>query len=452
MLEGVAVRPMARDERAAFDQRLIQDHYLHRATRVGEQLRYVAEYQGRWVALLTWNAAAFNLRERERWIGWSRRQKQRRLSLVVNNSRFLVLPNPAVPNRASRVMKLCLARLNQDWQEVYGHEVLVAESFVDGQLFRGTCYKASGWTLLGPTQGYARHRQDYYVEHERPKQLWVRELRAGARTILRGRNLPATLRALEQGPVPECPHSAQELEQMREFFAGLPDWRGRRCPYRVSSLVSLCVSAALCGVHRGQRDLAAFAQGLSSGQCAALNLPRWGRPRRYRQPGETTFFRLLSHLDSRALERALLAWQNHVLGPRPADDDQVAFDGKELLSSQGQQIVSAYTVKGGRWLGSEAIATKSNEIPAAQALLRRLPREGLLVTADALHTQSQTARIITQERGADYLFTVKGNQPGVADNVRQLLPKWVGAFSPSGTRRTSFRGLNSIAAGWKPAA
>ena len=110
----------------------------------------------------------------------------------------------------------------------------------------------------------------------------------------------------------------------------------------------------------------------------------------------------------------------------------MAIDGKELRSSQGAQIVSAYTVNGGRWLGSEASATKSNEIPAAQALLRRLPLEGLLVTADALHPQSQTARIITQERGADYLLTVKGNQPGVADNVRQLLPKLVGAFSPSG--------------------
>jgi hypothetical protein len=432
VLGGVAVRPMTRDERAAFDQRLIQDHYLHRATLVGEQLRYVAEYQGRWVALLTWNAAAFNLRERERWIGWSRGQKRRRLSLVVNNSRFLVLPDPAVPNLASRVMKLCLARLNRDWQAVYGHEVLRAESFVDGQLFRGTCYQASGWTRLGQTQGYGRHRQDYYVEPARPKQLWVRELRAGARTILRGRNLPATLRAREQGQMPECPHSAQELEQMRGFFEGLPDWRVKRGPYRLSSLVSVSVSAALCGVHRGQRDLAAFAQGLSPAQCAALAFPRRGRPRRYRKPGETTFSRLLSHLNSRALERALLAWQDHVLGPRPAADDQVAIDGKELRSSQGAQIVSAYTVNGGRWLGSEASATKSNEIPAAQALLRRLPLEGLLVTADALHPQSQTARIITQERGADYLLTVKGNQPGVADNVRQLLPKLVGAFSPSG--------------------
>jgi hypothetical protein len=432
LVEGVSVRLLQPSEREPFDRLMTQEHYLHSADLVGEQFRYVAEYQGRWVALLTWSAAAFNLKERERWIGWNRRQKRRRLSLVVNNSRFLIVLKPTVPNLASRVMKLCLARLNGDWQQVYGHEVLIAESFVDRQMFRGTCYKASGWTLLGATQGYGRHRQDYYVEHKRPKQLWVRELRPGARTMLRGRNLPATLRALEQGQVPVCPQSAGELERMRGVFEAVPDWRRKRGAYRLSSLMCLCVSAALCGVHRGQRDLAAFARDLSPAQCAALKLPQRGRPRRYRRPGETTFFRLLSHLDSRALEGALLRWQDHVLGPRPADDDQVAVDGKELLSSQGQQIVSAYTVKGGRWLGSEAIATKSNEIPAAQALLRRAPIEGTLVTADALHTQTETARIITQERGADYLLTVKGNQSGVEANVSQLLPNLQSAFFPSG--------------------
>jgi hypothetical protein len=440
LLDGVVVRLIQPGERESFDRLLTDQHYLHSAELVGEQLRYVAEYQGQWVALLSWSTAAYNLKERERWIGWDSRQKKRRLSLVVNNSRFLILGKESVPNLASRVMKLCLARLNEDWQQAYGHEVLIAESFVDSQLFRGTCYRASGWTLLGATQGYGRHRQDYYVEHHRPKQLWVRELRPGARTILRGRNLPATLRVLEQGQRPSCPHGQAELERMRGCFEQVPDWRTRQGTYRVSSLMCLCVSAALCGVHRGQRDLAAFARDLSPAQCAALNLPRRGNPRRYLKPGETTFYRFLSHTDSQALEQALLHWQDHVLGPRPATDDQVAVDGKELLSSQGQQIVSAYTVKGGRWLGSEAIATKSNEIPAAQTLLRRAPIEGMLVTGDAMHTQTKTARIITQERGADYLLTVKGNQPGVHDNVSQLLPNLQGAFSPSGPGEHRARG------------
>ena len=202
ILDRVTVRLIDREERAAFDAVLVQEHYLKNAELVGEQLRYVAEYDGQWVALLTWNAAAFHLRDREQWIGWSPAQKKRRLTLVVNNSRFVV--RIRVPNLASRVMKLCVERVSPDWLRTYNHEVLVAESFVDPQFFRGTCYKASGWTLLGQTQGFQRARQDYYVEHERPKQLWVRELRPGARTILRGRNLPAALKVQEAGQVPEC--------------------------------------------------------------------------------------------------------------------------------------------------------------------------------------------------------------------------------------------------------
>lgn len=428
LLNAVTVRLIEPYERKAFDELLVKEHYLHSAELVGEQLRYVAEYKGKWLALLTWNAAAFNLRDREAWIGWSQAQKKRRLTLVVNNSRFVILPEGRVHNLASRVMKLCLERLSADWLLHYGHEVLVAESFVDNQLFQGTCYKASSWTLLGQTQGYARTRQDYYVEHERPKQLWVRELRPGARTILRGHNLPTTLKVLETGQQPACQQSPAELQKMVSFFAGLPDWRHRQGDYSVASLVAVVVCAALCGVHRGQRDLAAFAADLTAPQMKALEFPRRGNPRRYLVPKETTFYRLLSNLDSRALEKALLDWQDHLLGKRPADDDQVSVDGKELLSSQGLEIVSAYAVKSGRWLGSELIAEGSNEIPAAQELLRRAPIEGTLVTADALHTQTETARIIVQERGADYLFTAKGNQPTVAQNIKSLTERLPEAF------------------------
>lgn len=418
LLDQVTVRLIRPEERAAFDELLIKEHYLHKAELVGEQLRYVAEHAGQWVALLTWNAAAFNLRLRETWIGWTPHQKKRRLTLVVNNSRFVVLIR--VPNLASRVMKGCIERVSPDWLQTYGHEVLVAESFVDPQLFQGTCYKASGWTLLGQTQGFQRSRQDYYLEHDRPKQLWMRELRPGARTMLRGRNLPAALKVPEAGQVPACTQAPEQLESMLRFFEGMRDWRHRRGDYSVACLVTVAVCASLCGVHRGQRDLAAFAAGLTPAQMLAVRFPRHGNPRRYAVPKETTFFRLLSHLDSRALEQALLDWLNHVLGPPAAQDDQVSVDGKELLSSQGVQIVSAYAVKSGRWLGSERIAEGSNEIPAAQVLLRRAPIEGKLVTLDALHTQTQTGHIIVQERGADYLMTAKGNQPGVAQTVQQL--------------------------------
>jgi len=145
-------------------------------------------------------------------------------------------------------------------------------------------------------------------------------------------------------------------------------------------------------------------------------------------------------MDSVALERALLAWQEHVLGRRRAEDDEVAIDGKELLNSQGVEVVSAYCVKSGRWMGSERVREGSNEIPAGQTLLARAPIEGMLVSTDAMHTQAKTARVITQERGADYLFTVKDNQPTVSESVQQLHRGLQHAFSPSATGRHGAEG------------
>jgi hypothetical protein len=433
LLKGVQIRLLLPEERERFDQLMDQQHYLGNAQLVGEQVRYVAEYQGQWVGLGAWSAGAYRLKHREEWIGWNPSQRKRRLSLVANHSRFLILAGWHQPNLASRLMKLCLQRLRQDWADLYGHGVLVAESFVDPQQFLGTCYKASGWTLLGHTQGYGRSRQDFYLAHDCPKQLWVRELSPGARTVLRGRNTPEALGNVASTHAPECLQTPEELQQMRLYFEGLTDWRKRQSDFPLSSLIAVSLCALLCKVCLGQRDLAAFAADLTVDQMAALRFPRdWSsRHRRYRPPSESSFFRLLSHLNSRQLEAALLEWQDQVLGKRSPAGDQVAVDGKELLNSQGLEIASAYSVSDGRWLGSEAVAKGSNEIPAVQELLRRVELDGSLVTGDALHTQTETARIIVQERGADYLFTVKGNQKGVAENVQQLYQGLSHVFSPS---------------------
>jgi len=233
---------------------------------------------------------------------------------------------------------------------------------------------------------------------------------------------------------PECPQTPAELTGRAEFFAGLSDWRTRKPDFPLPSLVAVSLCALPSGVCLGPRDLAAFAADLTVDPMAALHFPRdWSsRHRRSRPPGESSFFRMLTHVPPRPLEAARLAWQDHVLGRRDPTDDLGAVDGKELPNSQGLEVVSAYAVGTGRWLGSEPVAEGSNEIPAAQELLRRAPIEGALVTADALHPQTETARIIVQERGADSLFTVKGNQKGVSDTVRQLHQNLSHVFPPAG--------------------
>ena len=107
ILDRVNVRLIGEDEQGQFNYYLQEEHYLESSRLVGEWLRYVAEVDGQWVALLTFSAAALHVKAREQWIGWSPRQRARRLGLVVNNSRFLVLPQrQRYPNLASRVLGL----------------------------------------------------------------------------------------------------------------------------------------------------------------------------------------------------------------------------------------------------------------------------------------------------------------------------------------------------------
>ena len=173
-----------------------EHHYLKNANLVGEQLRYVLTYQGQWAALLGWSAASFHLRDREKWLRWSNLQRRSRLHLLAPNSRFVVrVDRTPWPNLARRSLGLVCRRLSQDWQQAYGHPIAAVESFVDGQWFRGTAYKATGWELLGQTDGFGRVAEDFHTPHDRPKQLWVKSLVADAPARLSVQGLPEAWRA-----------------------------------------------------------------------------------------------------------------------------------------------------------------------------------------------------------------------------------------------------------------
>ena len=424
VLDGVSVRLILDQEQKRFDELIETQHYLKDATLVGERLCYVAEYGGQWLALLAWSAPAYHLKGRDEWIGWTEEQRRRRLCWLANNSRFLILEGAHYPNLASRVMGLCLKRLSSDWDEHWGHGLLAVESFVDGQLFRGTSYRVSGWTQMGQTEGWGRHRQDFYVRHDRPKQLWVRELRTGARELLRSELLPPEWQSVESIVVPHCAYGVPVLKRMMEHFQQVKDWRVVIKRYPCASLLTVVLCATLCGVTRGQRDLAAFAKGLTKFQRRALRFRRDRHTGEYPVPCETTFFRLLKFVDPHELEKALLDCQEHVLGPQTEEDRLIAFDGKALKSSGGIELASGYSVQTGRWMGTEAVQTGSNEIPAVQRLLARTDLRGKTAVLDALHTQTETAHQIVQDCGGDYVLTVKGNQKGIGETLQQL---WEGA-------------------------
>jgi hypothetical protein len=433
VLRRVRVRELREDERSEFDWRLERQHYLASSVLVGESLRYVAEIDGQWVALLSFSAPALHVKGRERWIRWSPRQRARRLAFVVNNSRFLVLPDrKRYPNLASRVLGLCLRRLNADWQARWGHPVLVVESFVDESQYRGTCYLACGFEPVGATGGFARVSRDFYHEHGQPKQLYLRALVPEAQRWLRQARLPVELAPYEAEVAGPCPFRAPALESLLEHLSALPDSRrGHGLRHRQRFVVACAAVSTLMGAC-GYRAFENTSRKFTQRQLRALGSQPDEEDGRYYPPSDSTFQRVLSRLDASRVASIVGDWlaeqEVGALG-------RLAVDGKVLRGSgrhdgKPLQLLSAVTHHLRLTLGQIPIADKSNEIPALVPLLRRLAvPPGTLVTADAMHCQQASARFITQEWGGDYLFGLKGNQSGIEDTAKHLLAQQ--GFPPS---------------------
>jgi hypothetical protein len=147
-------------------------HYLGLPKLVGEHLRYLVYLDGQVVACLAWASAAFKVKSRDDYIGWTPRVRRERLYLVANNARFLVLPWIRVKYLASKVLAFTLKRLSDDWQKAYQHGIYLAETFVDVSRFQGTCYKAANWRYVGLTRGSAK-KGNAYQFHGQSKAVYL---------------------------------------------------------------------------------------------------------------------------------------------------------------------------------------------------------------------------------------------------------------------------------------
>ena len=430
LLAQVVLRRVLAHELARCQQTVCEKHYLKSADLVGEQLWYVAERQGQWLVLLGWSAAAYHLKGRDAWIGWNDTQRRARLSLLANNARFCLLtPAGEHPNLASYVMGQCLQRLSEDWQQAYGHPILAVESFVDTQLFRGTSYKATGWQAVGCTAGFRRVAQDFYQVHDRPKQLFVRELVKHATRTLRGRELLGALAGYERPVTPRCLLALEQAGSLRQVLhQQVPESRSvHGLRHKQATVLAIVFAYLLSGGRGGHRGVTLFGKDLSPTQRAAFGCWFNRKERRYEAPGENCIYRVLKAVPVQPFQQAVWAWQKARLGNE--DGDVVVLDGKAVRGSRGTQLVGAVNARSGRALGVEAVADKSNEIPAGQTLLERLDLDGTIALMDALHTQVVTARAIVQEGGGDFVLVVKGNQETLLDQAQRLLPE---DFSPSG--------------------
>jgi len=158
-------------------------HYLGYQPLPGAQVRYIACDGNRILALSGFSAAAWKTAPRDHFIGWTKEQRKRRLHLLVNNARFLILPWVRSKNLASKVLAMATRRLADDWQQHYNYRPVMAETFVQIPRFNGTCYKAANWIYLGETTG--RGKMDRLHKAQLPiKAIWVYPLVSNYRELL----------------------------------------------------------------------------------------------------------------------------------------------------------------------------------------------------------------------------------------------------------------------------
>jgi hypothetical protein len=406
---------------------LEREHYLGAPKPCNREVVQLAVRGEQVLAVLVWTRAARKLAAREAWLGWDPRTRTRRLPLVVQNSRFLVLSQVRQTNLASRVLGLAVAALPAHWAQRTGTTPLLAETFVDPERYAGTCYKAAGWIELGATAGFGRHGDDYYVAHDQPKRLWLRPLVPEARARLRDPLEPLAgekSRAFSQLPVPA--KTATSLAQALRQVADPRRAAGRQFP--LHAMLASAVLALACGA-RTVSDLFRFVQELSAAQRRALGFrcsPH--NPKRAPPPGEGCWRKVLAALPPGELTRAVVAWQLDQASLPPI----LAIDGKTLHRGLAT-LVTLCNAQTGEPLVQVAKCGAGHEKTLAHELVDALPPgtlDGVLVGGDALYADTALVRQLVQEQGAITLVQLKDNQPKAAARAAALLAQPSPLFSP----------------------
>jgi len=430
VVDGTAplvVRPITPAEASAWRGAMARYHDRGCPAFAGESVRYAAFLGTTPVALLLWGAAALHNPPRERWLGWDTATRQRRLPWVVNNVRFLILPWIQRPHLASRILAANLRRLGRDWVARFGHPVLLAETFVDRARFRGTCYRASNWVYLGDTHGFAR-RGARYEHHGQPKLVFVYPLARHARERL----VSPTEPQIPEGPsMVTLALSRLPLEGrggLIDVLQGLVDPRHRRGIRH--SLVAI-MAIAVCATLAGAQSLMAMAHWAQDQPPRTL---RRLRCRSRRAPSESTLRRVLGQIDVAALDREVGAW---LARHTTLAGQGLALDGKTLRGStdgatKAVHLVGAVLHHDGVVVAQQRVPDKTNEITSVEPLFAALPMQGAVVTGDAMFAQKSIATHLVEAKQAEYVFTVKDNQPTLRQDIVDLQ---LGAFPPSAPHR-----------------
>ena len=346
---------------------------------------------------LAGNPVPFKCGPRDRWVGWKRGIQFARLHLISNNTRFLILGEPGCfPNLASFALAGMTRRLSADWYAAWGHELLLAETFVDPSRFCGHMYAAAGWTRLGRTKGFARASGKYTDPHGVPKDLHVFPLRRDARRRMREPcDLADGLQPSPMGRMSALPSGC--LRSLYDELLRVPDFRraqGRK--HTIASVLAIFIAARLAGITSGI-GAAQYARALNQTELKALGAWRNKKTGRFEPPSKSVLYRVLEMADPAEIEAVLKRFS----APRLSIGAAIASDGKRIRGANRNgeghhETATLVEHETGLPVASHGFHDESGEIAAVQALLEDVSVAGRVITVDALHTVRDTARSIVE--------------------------------------------------------
>lgn len=375
-------------ERELYSDLIARNHYLGSSQINSNTLVHVATQGRDVVAVITWEPKTrhrFGLRDRL--IGWTARQKETRHKYCIENRRFLMLTQSK--NLASHVLSESTNRLGQDAQKMFGYECMLAETFVDpSKRFDGTCYKAAGWNDAGMTQGGRG------ADTRSPKKYFVKELKKDALAKLKSPELTPSDTVNPRQSVLTL--EAFDLQGLKKRLDSVPDPRKHQGWYPLSSLLALTIAAVISGestisdIHRWVSDLSR--EVLRTLGCR-------------KHPSYSVIRSTLINTDHQALSVVLCEWLK-------GQENKIHIDKRLKILSLDGKMVRAASKAGSSDIhileltdavtqvlkAQIKVSDKENEIPVARKVLSKEPLDAnTIVTADALHTQKKTAKVILKK-------------------------------------------------------
>jgi len=468
----LVVRPIVAGELERFNAELSTHHWLgHRLS--GRVLRYVATIDGEWVAVAGFGSAALACTAREEFLGWDRELRLRRLGLITSNQRFCMLPAGRRPHLASAVLGACLRRLPADHLAVWGQPVLAVETFTDPARHTGSCYAAAGFTPVGPSAGYARNRGTK-IRHGQPKLYWLHPLhRHGLGALSAAFDSPLTHPRQGRPPVDMNTLDIDGPGGLLAVLGQVPEHRkARGIRHQLPALLAVATAAVLSGAD-STAAIAQYARTLTQPALATLGVRRNKRTGTHVAPAYQTLRRAIRSVDAQALDTAVTGWLHAQLNAGRLSTGQltrliIALDGKTVRGAKdaaGNQLhlFAALVHDEATVIAQHPVDSKTNELSGFIPLLDQIAEHhhtepdqhdhdhdhdrdrdrdrdddrdddrdgssdsdsdsevndpsggpgklhGVIVTADALHTQRAHARYL-RKHGGDYVLIAKGNQP-----------------------------------------